>query len=212
MGAQPVHRNCQPSALGPCSSQAFPSPFLVLGKARSSAQLVTTRHLTNMQVDAHLAPPGITGRHRLDERCRSHNSEVAGSNPAPATKYGRFSRLLAYAQVADQHVWSAASVFMGTVCGDLLNPCVRSMGRVARTRADRALRLRNRVAVGARGCIGMPWACLCSCPTQSPSGFGRGDLDFRRDDDGQVEGNGGDADGGTGVAAGVGSVQVDDEL
>ena len=64
----------------------------------------------------------------------------------------------------------------------------------------------------AERCIGMPCACLCSCPAQRASGFGRGDLDFGRDDDGQVEGDGGDADGGTGVASGVGSVEVDDEL
>jgi len=38
----------------------------------------------------------------------------------PATKYGRVSRLLAYAQAADQHVWSSASAFMGRVCGVLL--------------------------------------------------------------------------------------------
>ena len=79
---------------------------------------------------------------------RAHNPKVAGSNPAPATKYGRFSRLLAYAQAADQHVWSAASVFMGTVCGDLLSPCVCSIGRVARTRAASTLRFRGRGWVG----------------------------------------------------------------
>ncbi len=39
--------------------------------------------------------------------------EVAGSNPAPATKYGRPPRLVAYAQAADQHVWLAASAFVG---------------------------------------------------------------------------------------------------
>ncbi len=53
---------------------------------------------------------------------RAHNRKVGGSPIAPATKWGAFSRLLAYAQAADQHVWSAASVFVGTVCGDLLDP------------------------------------------------------------------------------------------
>ena len=52
---------------------------------------------------------------------RAHNPKVVGSNPTPATNYGRFSRLRAYAEAADQHVWSAVSVFMGTVCGDLLS-------------------------------------------------------------------------------------------
>jgi hypothetical protein len=27
----------------------------------------------------------VTGRNGVDDRCRSHNPEVAGSNPAPAT-------------------------------------------------------------------------------------------------------------------------------
>jgi hypothetical protein len=67
---------------------------------------------------------------------------------APATKYGRFWRLLAYAQAADQHVWSAASVFVGTVCGDLLTPCVCSIRGVARTRAASTLRFRGRGWVG----------------------------------------------------------------
>ena len=134
----------------------------------------------------------------------ARNSALIHSHVAPATKYGRFSRLLAYAQAADQHVWSAAFVFMGTVCGDLLSPCVCSICRVARTRAARTLRFRGQCGSAER-CIGMPCACLCSCPTQSASGFGRGDLDFGRDDDRQVEGDGGDPDGGTGVASGVGS-------
>ena len=59
---------------------------------------------------------------------RAHNPKVAGSNPAPAIKYGRFSRLLAYAQAADQHVWSVASVFMGRVCGVLLNSRIGQKG------------------------------------------------------------------------------------
>jgi hypothetical protein len=86
---------------------------------------------------------------------------------SPATKYGRFSRLLAYAQAADQHVWSAASVFMGTVCGDLLSPCVCSIGRLARTRAARTLRFRDGDADRAKHCVGMHRACVCSCPDQS---------------------------------------------
>jgi hypothetical protein len=90
-----------------------------------------------------------------------------GSNPTPATNYGRFSRLRAYAQAADQHVWSAAAVFMGTVCGDLLSPCVCSMCRVAGQRAAGTLRFCNGDEVRAEGCIGMPSACLCGCPTQS---------------------------------------------
>jgi hypothetical protein len=39
---------------------------------------------------------------------------------------------------------------------------------------------------------------------------GRGDLDFCRDDDGEVEV--GESDGGTGVPSGVGSVEVDNEF
>ena len=56
------------------------------------------------------------------------------------------SRSLGYAQAAHQHVWSAASVFLGTVCGDLLSRCVCSMCRVARARATRTLRFREWVA------------------------------------------------------------------
>jgi hypothetical protein len=97
--------------------------------------------------------------------------EVAGSNPAPATRFSRSSRLFVYAQAVDQHVWSATSVFMGTVCGDLLNPCVRSMGRVAQARAADTLRLRCGGDVPAECCIGMRCACLCRCPTQSDSGL-----------------------------------------
>ena len=102
---------------------------------------------------------------------------VAALDHSPATKYGRFSRLLAYAQAADQHVWSAASAFMGTVCGDLLSLCVCSMCRVARTRAARTLRFRRRSSGRAERRICMPSACRCSCPTQTASGFGRGDLE-----------------------------------
>jgi len=38
----------------------------------------------------------------------------------------------------------------------------------------------------AEWCVGMPCACRRSCPDQSASGCRRGDLDFGRDDDGQV--------------------------
>jgi hypothetical protein len=38
-------------------------------------------------------------------------SEVARWWQPPATKYRRFTRSAAYAQAADQHVWSAASVY-----------------------------------------------------------------------------------------------------
>ncbi len=95
-------------------------------------------------------------------------------------------RLPAYAQAADQHVWYAASAFMGTACGDLLSPCVCSMCRVARTRAARMLRFRRRRSGRAERRKCMPRACLCSCPTQTASGFGRGDLEFGSDDDGEV--------------------------
>ena len=61
---------------------------------------------------------------------------------------------------------------MGTVCGDLLSPCVCSIGRVARTRAARRLRFRGRGCIRAKRCIGIPCACLCSCPTQSASALG----------------------------------------
>jgi Zinc-binding dehydrogenase len=55
---------------------------------------------------------------------------------------------------------------MGTVCGDLLNLCVRSTCRVAQTRADRTLRFRGRCAGREERCIGTPCTCLCSCPAQ----------------------------------------------
>jgi hypothetical protein len=61
---------------------------------------------------------------------------------------------------------------MGRVCGDLLSPCVCSIGRVARTRAARRLRFRGRGCIRAKRCIGIPCACLCSCPTQSASALG----------------------------------------
>src|ERR1700728_1260350 len=132
---------------------------------------------------ARLCPPsarrGAMTGHRLNGRSRlAHNSVVGRSHVAPATKYGRFSLLLAYAQAADQHVWSAASVFMGTVCVDLLSPCVCSIGRVGPARAARTLRFRDGDADQAKNCVRMHRACLRSCPTQSASGFGRGDIDF----------------------------------
>jgi len=85
---------------------------------------------------------------------------------------------------------------MGTVCGDLLSPCVCSTGRLAQARAARMLLVRGRDVDRAERCVGMHRACLCSCPDQSASGFGRGDLEFGRDDGGEIEGNGGDATGG----------------
>ena len=97
-------------------------------------------------------------------RCWGRRSRVC--RQAPATKYGRFSRLIAYAEAADQHVGSAAAVLMGTVCGDLLSPCVCSLCGVARARAARTLRFRVRGWGGAARCIGTPSACLCGCPTQ----------------------------------------------
>ena len=100
---------------------------------------------------------------------RAHNPKVAGSNPAPATKYRRFSRLVAYAQAADQHVWSAASVFLGTVCGDLLSPCICSLRRVARAQAPLTLRFRDRGAGRPKRCMGMHGARVCSCSTQRPA-------------------------------------------
>jgi hypothetical protein len=42
-----------------------------------------------VQVDVYVVPPDISGRNALDERCRSHNPEVAGSNPAPAPPEAR---------------------------------------------------------------------------------------------------------------------------
>jgi hypothetical protein len=101
---------------------------------------------------------------RPPARLAQRRSEVVGWQQPPATKHGRFSRLRAYAQAADQHVWSAASVFMGTVRGDLLSPCVCSMCRVARERAARTLRFRGRDIGRAARRIGMHRACLCSCP------------------------------------------------
>ena len=80
---------------------------------------------------------------------------------------------------------------MGAVCEDLLSPCVCSMCWETRT-----LRFGDGGVGRAEHCTSMPCARLCSCPDQSASGFGRGDLDFGRGDDAQVEGSGGDADGG----------------
>jgi hypothetical protein len=48
---------------------------------------------------------------------------------------------------------------------------------------------------GAERCIGMPCACLCSCPTQSAPGFGRCDLDFGEDHAGRWRGTVADPDG-----------------
>ena len=54
-----------------------------------------------MQVDAYMVTLGITGRNPPDERCRSHNPEVAGSNPAPATNPEVLRAFFAYAHAAD---------------------------------------------------------------------------------------------------------------
>jgi len=55
---------------------------------------------------------------------RAWSPIVVRCRVTPATKYGRFSRLYAYAQAADQHVWVGGLLFMGRVCGVLLNSCV----------------------------------------------------------------------------------------
>ena len=70
-------------------------------------------------------------------------------------------------------------MFMGTVCGDLLSPCVCGIA-YARFSWSKGFRV------------------------------GRCDLDFGRDGDWEIEGNGGDPDGGAGAASGVGFVQDDD--
>jgi len=57
-------------------------------------------------------------------------------------------------------------VFMGTVYGDLLSSCVRSICSVARTAPTRTLRFRGRSWGRAKQCIGMPCACPCTCPAQ----------------------------------------------
>jgi hypothetical protein len=41
--------------------------------------------IVNLLEDVNVTPRGTIRYHRLDERSRSHNPEVAGSNPAPAT-------------------------------------------------------------------------------------------------------------------------------
>jgi hypothetical protein len=126
---------------------------------------------------------------RLADRplCCSRGPGGSEFDSAPATKYGRCSRLLAYAQAADQHVWSAACAFVGTVCGDLLGPCVCSMCRVTRQRAGRTLWFSDGDAGRAKRCVGMPCACLRSCPTQSSSRSPRLDRYFCGDDDREVE-------------------------
>ena len=148
---------------------------------------------------------------RLPACLSPRRSEVVEREQPPATIGRRFWPPLAYAQAADQHVWSAACAFMGTVCGDLLSPCVCSICRVARTRAAHTLRFRDGGVGRAERCTGMPCACLCSCPDQSASGCGAAISTSGRDDDVEIEGNGGDPDDGTGVAFGVGPIQVDDE-
>ncbi len=60
--------------------------------------------------------------------------------------------------------------FVGTVCGDLLSPCVCSIGRVARTRAGCTLRFRDRDVSREASCMGVPSACLSSCPDQGAKG------------------------------------------
>ena len=84
----------------------------------------------------------------------------------------------ACAGVADQHVWSAASVFLGTVCGDLLSACVCSTCKVARARAAPTLCFRDRDVSRTNRCMSMPCACQCSCPDQGASGVRRCDLDL----------------------------------
>jgi hypothetical protein len=59
---------------------------------------------------------------------RTRNSLPDHSLVSPATKYRRFSRLFAYAQAADQHVWVGGLSFMGRVCGVLLNLCIGQKG------------------------------------------------------------------------------------
>jgi hypothetical protein len=72
--------------------------------------------------------------------------------------------------------------------------CVCSVRKAAKARAARALGLRGRGCGPGEGCVGMHCACLRCCPDQSVSGFVWGDLHFGGDDDGKVEGNGGDSD------------------
>ena len=112
--------------------------------ARSWGELLGTVHRLFATLIRRCAYAAAYAGRRYQRLHRIVNSTVARWSMPPATKYGRFSRLVAYAQAADQHVWSAASVFLGTVCGDLLRPCVCSLRRVARTRAARTLRFRDR--------------------------------------------------------------------
>jgi hypothetical protein len=137
---------------------------------------------------------GCVGTGLLPALLQPQRSMVRETAVAPATNYGRFSCLPAYAQAADQHVWSGLLRLWGQFVGDLLSPCVCSRSRVAPTRAASTLRFRCRGADRAKRCIGMPCECRCNCPTQSDSGFWQGDLAFARDGDGHVEGH--RADGG----------------
>ena len=96
---------------------------------------------------------------------------VGRSLVSPATKYGRFSRLFAYARAADEHVWSAASAFVGQFVRTYQPVCMQHVqGGVGRKRPARCFS--QTTLGGAERRICMPSACLCSCPTQTGSGLG----------------------------------------
>jgi hypothetical protein len=59
---------------------------------------------------------------------------VAALGTSPATQFRRRPSPFARAQAADQHVWSAASVFMRAVSGLVLKTCACSVDRCTRER------------------------------------------------------------------------------
>jgi hypothetical protein len=75
------------------------------------------------------------------------------------TKYRRLSRLFAYAQAADQHVWVGGLSFMGRVCGVLLNSCIGQKGGAPGHGRLGTLRLRASRLAAFERCTGH---ALCS--------------------------------------------------